>query len=158
MLSGRNFRTAAKQRALEAGKRLFHQAVGKVTGTSEPRGETARKRIKSASIKRKRQKGRRNGGKDTTGHFWIDHGAPPSPVAAGFPRGRHPLSSLSPSAPIEFAISGGGTERLDVKDTYLHVRAKVTQADGTSLAAGVDVASVNGWLHTLFSQVGVSLN
>ena len=70
----------------------------------------------------------------------------------------HPLSSLSPSASFEFAISEGGTERLDVKDTYLHVRAKVTQADGTSLAAGVDVASVNGWLHTLFSQVGVSLN
>ena len=70
----------------------------------------------------------------------------------------HPLSSLSPSASTEFVISEGGTERLDVKDTYLHARAKVTQADGTSLAAGVDVASVNGWLHTLFSQVGVSLN
>ena len=70
----------------------------------------------------------------------------------------HPLSSLSPSAPTEFAISGGGTECLDVKDTNLHVRAKVTQADGTSLAAGVDVASVNDWLHTLFAQVDVSLN
>ena len=63
VLSGRNFETAAEQRAQEAGKRLFHQAVGKVTGTSEPRGETARKRIKSATIKRKRQKGRRNGPK-----------------------------------------------------------------------------------------------
>ena len=39
VLSGRNFETAAEQRAQEAGKRLFHQAVGKVTGISEPRGE-----------------------------------------------------------------------------------------------------------------------
>ena len=70
----------------------------------------------------------------------------------------HPLSSLSPSAPTEFAISGGGTECLDVNNTYLHVRAKVTQADGTSLAAGVYVAPVNDWLHTLFAQVDVSLN
>ena len=70
----------------------------------------------------------------------------------------HPLSSLSPSASTEFAISEGGTERLDVKDTYLHARAKVTQADGTSLAAGVDVAPVIDWLHTLFSRVDVSLN
>ena len=32
------------------------------------------------------------------------------------------------------------------------------QADGISLAAGVDVASVIDWLHTLFSRVDVSLN
>ena len=70
----------------------------------------------------------------------------------------HPLSSLSPSAPTEFAISDGGTECLDVDNTYLHVRAKVMQADGISLAAGVDVASVIDWLHTLFSRVDVSLN
>ena len=38
----------------------------------------------------------------------------------------HPLASLSPSAPIEFFISGGGVEYLDFSNTYLHVRAKVT--------------------------------
>ena len=70
----------------------------------------------------------------------------------------HPLSSLSPSASFEFAISEGGTECLDVKDTYLLVRAKVMQADWISLAADVDVASVIDWPHTLFSRVDVSLN
>ena len=70
----------------------------------------------------------------------------------------HPLSSLSPSAPIEFAISGGGTEYLDLSNTYLHVRAKVTNADGSDLDAGADVAPINYWLHSLFSQVDISLN
>ena len=70
----------------------------------------------------------------------------------------HPLSSLSPSAPIEFTISGGGAECLDFSNTYLHVRAKITRANGVALADTTDVASVNYWLHTLFSQVDVSLN
>ena len=70
----------------------------------------------------------------------------------------HPLSSLSPSAPIEFAISGGGTEYLDLSNTYLHVRAKVTNADGSDLDAGADVAAFNYWLHSLFSQVDIRLN
>ena len=69
-----------------------------------------------------------------------------------------PLSSLSPSAPIEFAISRGGTEYLDFSNTYLHVRAKVTKADRSDLDAGADVAPINYWFHSLFSQVDVSLN
>ena len=70
----------------------------------------------------------------------------------------HPLSSLSPPVPIEFTISGGGAEYLDFNNTYLHVRAKITRANGVALADTTDVASVNYWLHTLFSQVDVSLN
>ena len=70
----------------------------------------------------------------------------------------HPLSSLSPGAPIEFAISGATSEYLDLSNTYLHVRAKITKADGFNLDAGTDVAPVNNWLHSLFSQVDISLN
>ena len=70
----------------------------------------------------------------------------------------HPLSSLSPSAPIEFAISGKVTEYLDSINTYLHVRAKVTKADRSDLDAGADVAPINYSFHSLFSQVDVSLN
>ena len=55
----------------------------------------------------------------------------------------HPLSSLSPAAPIEFAISGATSEYLDLSNTYLHVRAKVTKADRTNLDAGTDVPRVN---------------
>ena len=70
----------------------------------------------------------------------------------------HPLASLSPGAPIEFHISGATTDYLDFTNTFLHVRAKVTKADGTNLDIDTDVAPVNYWLHTLFSQVDISLN
>ena len=38
----------------------------------------------------------------------------------------HPLASLAPGAPIEFALSGSGEDYLDLFNTFLHVRAKVT--------------------------------
>lgn len=50
----------------------------------------------------------------------------------------HPLYSLSPSAPIEFTVSGGGAEYLDFNNTYLHVRAKITRANGVALADNTD--------------------
>ncbi|KAK7087759.1 uncharacterized protein F54H12.2-like [Littorina saxatilis] len=70
----------------------------------------------------------------------------------------HPLATLAPGAPIEFTISGATSEYLDLSNTYLHVRAKITKADGTNLDADSPVAPVNYWLHSLFSQVDISLN
>ena len=99
---------------------------------------------------------------------------------------QHPLSSLATCAPIEFHISGATSDYLTLSNTHLHIRAKVTKADGTHLDADstvtkadgtslnadsmvtkadgtrlnadADVAPVNNWLHALFSQVDVSLN
>ncbi|KAK7098204.1 hypothetical protein V1264_002556 [Littorina saxatilis] len=68
----------------------------------------------------------------------------------------HPLATLAPGAPIEFTISGATSEYLDLSNTY--VRAKITKADGTNLDADSHVAPVNYWLHSLFSQVDISLN
>ena len=74
VLSGQTIKGAMKQRAQEAGKRLFQQAVGRVTGRSAaaaaaPPGEPVRKRIKSSTprirgqnnnqIRRKKKKGRK---------------------------------------------------------------------------------------------------
>jgi hypothetical protein len=70
----------------------------------------------------------------------------------------HPLASLAPNAPIEFAISGNSDEYLDLFNTFLHVRAKVTLPNGDKLPVGSEVAPVNYFLHSLFSQVDVSLN
>lgn len=70
----------------------------------------------------------------------------------------HPLSTLSQNAPIEFHVSGGTGDYLDLSNTLLHVKAKVTKIDGTDLDADTNVAPVNNWLHSLFSQVDVSLN
>lgn len=56
VLSGQNVKSAMKQRAKQAGKRLFHQAVGQVTGRAAPPGQPARKRIKSSASRRTTQK------------------------------------------------------------------------------------------------------
>lgn len=56
VLSGQNVKSAMKQRAKQAGKRLFDQAVGQVTGRSAPPGQPARKRIKSSASRRTTQK------------------------------------------------------------------------------------------------------
>ena len=59
VLSGQNIKSAMKQRARQAGKRLFDQAIGQVTGRAAPPGQPARKRIKSSLPKRNRQKSKR---------------------------------------------------------------------------------------------------
>ena len=47
---------------------------------------------------------------------------------------------------------------MDLANTYLFVRAKVTKADGSNLDTDSAVGPVNNWLHSLFSQVDVYLN
>ena len=46
----------------------------------------------------------------------------------------------------------------DLSRSYLHVKAKITAADGENLGADVQVGPVNLWMHALFSQVEVFLN
>ena len=69
------------------------------------------------------------------------------------------MATLTDSGPIEFIVKGSD-DYLDLTNSYLHVQAKITKADGSPLDAADDnlVAPVNNWLHTLFSQVDISLN
>ena len=74
-----------------------------------------------------------------------------------------PLSSLTAGAPIQFAVMGSGEEYLDLSETYLQVTVHITKTTGEALesgAGGADrgVGPVNNWLHSLFSQIDVSLN
>ena len=78
-----------------------------------------------------------------------------------------PLTTLGDGAPVEFLITGSGEEYVDLAETYLQVKAKITKSDGSDLdtvtdggQAGTDatIGPVNNWLHSLFSQVDVSLN
>ena len=69
-----------------------------------------------------------------------------------------PLASLDSGGPIEFLIPGSGDDYLDLANTMLHVQAKVTRANGHDLDAAEPVGPVNNWLHSLFSQVDLSLN
>ena len=67
-----------------------------------------------------------------------------------------PLTSLDSGGPIEFMLPGTRDAYLDLANTYLLIRAKVFRGDGT--AADTQVAPVNNWLHSLFSQVDVYIN
>ena len=70
----------------------------------------------------------------------------------------HPISNITDSGPIEFYVSGTGDEYLDLARTQLFVKAKITKANGTAIDADTQVGPVNLFLHSLFSQVDVSLN
>ena len=70
----------------------------------------------------------------------------------------HPLSTLADGSPIEYEICGSGEDYLDFANSYLHVVAKVTKANGTDQDANEAVGPVNLFLHSLFSQIDISLN
>ena len=54
-----------------------------------------------------------------------------------------PLASLAQNAPIEFAISGNSEDYLDLFNTFLHVRVKITLPNGGNIPEDADVVPVN---------------
>jgi len=78
-----------------------------------------------------------------------------------------PISTLTSEGPIEFVIPGDTSEYIHPAYLYLYVRCRIQTAEGGNLAvaaagppavAGDIVAPVNNFLHSLFSQVDISLN
>ena len=71
----------------------------------------------------------------------------------------HPLATLTDQGPIEFIIKGSD-DYLDLTNSYLHIQAKITKANGTDLEEADDhlVTPENLWIHSLFSQVDIALN
>lgn len=70
----------------------------------------------------------------------------------------HPIGNIRDGVPVEFSISGSGEDYFDLSSSYLYVKAKIVKGDGTDLTDKDHVAPVNLFLHSLFSQVDVSLN
>ena len=70
----------------------------------------------------------------------------------------YPLASPSSSGPIEFHVAGTPEEFIDLAGTQLYVEAKITAADGTDIGENAKAGPVNLWMHSLFSQVDISLN
>ena len=70
----------------------------------------------------------------------------------------HPVSSLADGAPIEFEICSSGDEYIDFNDSQLYVKVKIVKADGSATTDESKVGPINNLLHSLFSQVDVSLN
>ena len=61
-------------------------------------------------------------------------------------------------APIEFEIKGQGNEYVDLSQTYVQLLCKFTQDNGTNLANDDPSTPVNNILHSLFSEIDLSLN
>ena len=60
---------------------------------------------------------------------------------------------------IEFKIAETDSEYIDLKNSFIRVKAKIVDADGEILGATVDVDPVNYCLfcHVLFSQIDMTL-
>jgi hypothetical protein len=67
-------------------------------------------------------------------------------------------STLTDQGPYEFVVSGTGEDYIDLANTYLFVEAQITKTDGSALNVDSDVGPVNLWMHSLFSDVSVSIN
>ena len=62
-------------------------------------------------------------------------------------------ASLDSGGTIEFLLPGSGDVYMDLANSYLFVRPKVTKADGSNLITDNPVGPVTNWLHSLFSKV-----
>jgi len=70
----------------------------------------------------------------------------------------HLLNTVGDGSPIEFDINRTGEDYIDLANTMLFVRAKIIRPDGTNIANDTPVGPANLWIHSLFSQVDISLN
>ncbi len=60
-------------------------------------------------------------------------------------------------SPIRLRFVSDVEHYIDLSQSMLFAEVKVTKADGTDFGAGIDVAPVNLFLHSLFSQVDVMI-
>ena len=70
----------------------------------------------------------------------------------------YPVASLDGNGPIEFCFMGTQDEYLDLNDTMIYVKLKVTKKDGTALAATSVATPANLTLAALFSDITLSMN
>ena len=66
--------------------------------------------------------------------------------------------SFADGTPIESSLTGGGQNYIDLSITQLHVKVNVLRADNTPITATDLVGPINLLLHSLFSEVDISLN
>ena len=84
---------------------------------------------------------------------------PPTQTAVDGSRVEHsPVSTITSSSPIEFIVSGSGEDYMDLNNTLLEVKACIKTTNNSPVDAAVAVAPINNTLHSLFSQIDVSLN
>lgn len=70
----------------------------------------------------------------------------------------HPIANVASGGPIEFIIPGSAEDYLDLSETRIYVKVKILKNDGKPITTDNKIGPVNLFLHSLFSQVDVSLN
>ena len=70
-------------------------------------------------------------------------------IEDGFFTEYRPISVLTSGGPVEFCIAAESSNYIDLANTFLYVRALVTKADGTALAADTKITPKCNFLHTL---------
>ena len=68
------------------------------------------------------------------------------------------VTSIQPSAPIEFLIKSLDNFYLDQEESRFIFRAKITKANGTDMDNNVRTAPANMYLHSLFREISATLN
>ena len=69
-----------------------------------------------------------------------------------------PIATIQANTAIEFEVTGKDKHYLDLNDSYMTVRAKITLADGVTAPAAHAVRPVNLPLHSMFAKVTAQLN
>lgn len=69
----------------------------------------------------------------------------------------YPVTSISSGGPIEFHVPGNTEDYIDVNDIYLHLKIKVTKANGRPIAAADKVGLNNLAISTLFQDVSLTI-
>jgi hypothetical protein len=82
-------------------------------------------------------------------------------VESGHYLSYRPISSISTHAPIEFSVLNNGEEYIDLAHIHLYLKVKLTKIEkvsATNVRSLDNVGPINNFMHSLFSQVDVSLN
>jgi hypothetical protein len=87
-------------------------------------------------------------------------GVPPTQTSEehGYWEQKGLTSALTDQGPYEFAVSGAGEDYIDLFNNYFFVEAHIVNIDGSDIDADTDVGTVHLWMHSLFSDVSVSLS
>ncbi|GFT24440.1 uncharacterized transposon-derived protein F54H12.3 [Trichonephila clavipes] len=176
LLEGQNLEGAAKHRAKETGRKLAREAIKKVDDmlVCVVRVKSIKERKDSQNTSFRLKTGKRKDviflirnkmafllkdspecAKSELNLFTLP------PTQTVIEKGQwiqfHPIANVTDGGPVEFLLSGSGEDYLDLSQTQLYVKAKILKNDGKVLTDD-KIGPVNLYLHSLFSQVDISLN
>jgi hypothetical protein len=68
---------------------------------------------------------------------------------------RSNLNTDDSNSNLEFKIIGNSSQYLDLQDSFLYLKVKVVNEDGSDLKTGQEISTTNLFLHAMFSQCDV---